>query len=203
MFSLGLSGGGGNYIRFSPSINAWQLGKDELDLKKIVFDLDSIKTGWGMMAEGQAPQWVWDEKLGQRSMKPEGEFKRGFSVRCWLGPDRGWAEWSSTGTGPCMGFEALAGEAMAQAADNPGKVVLCAYKGSTATKVGKGNTRVPQFEIVGWVDRPADDGDEDEAPAPAPSRQHPQQMTPPSTGSKAVPPPAAKKAAAVDLSDFG
>jgi hypothetical protein len=202
MFSLGLSGGGGNYIRFSPSINAWQLGKDEIDLKKIVFDLDSIKTGWGMMAEGQAPQWVWDASVGQRSLKPEGEFKRGFSVRVWLGPDRGWAEWSSTGTGPCMGFEALAGEAMAQKDDNPGKCVACAYKGSTATKIGKGNTRTPQFDILGWIDRPAEDGDDDEAPAPAPSRQHPQQMTPPSTGSRAVPPPAAKKAT-IDLGDFG
>lgn len=195
-FSLGLSSGGGNYIRFSPSINAWQLGKDEIDLKKIVFDLDTIKTGWGMMAEGQAPQWVWDEAIGRRSARPDGEYKRGFAVRVWLGPDRGWAEWSSTGTGSCMGFEALAAAAMAQKADNEGKVVACAYKGSTALKVGKGSTRTPTFEILGWIDRPADDGDaEDEAPSP-------QRTAPPATGSKAVPPPA-KKAAAVDLSDFG
>lgn len=197
MFSLGLSGGGGNYIRFSPSINAWQLGKDEIELKKIVFDLDSIKTGWGLMAEGQAPQWVWDDRVGQRSLKPEGEFKRGFSVRVWLGPDRGWAEWSSTGTGPCMGFESLAGEAMSQKEENPGKCVACAYKGSTAAKVGKGSTRVPNFEIIGWIDRPADDGDEVEEEAPPPKR-----TAPPATGSKAVPPPS-KKAAPIDLGDFG
>lgn len=194
-FSLGLSSGSGSYIRFSPSINAWQLGKDEIDLKKIVFDLDTIKTGWGLMAEGQAPQWVWDASIGARTVKPGDEFKRGFSVRVWLGPDRGWAEWSSTGTGPCMGFEALAAVAMAQKDDNPGKVVACAYKGSTAQKVGKGNTRVPNFEVIGWIDKPADDADEDEAPAQ-------QRSAPPATGSKAVPPPA-KKATAVDLSDFG
>jgi hypothetical protein len=198
MFSLGLSGGGGNYIRFSPSINAWQLGKDEIELKKIVFDMDSIKTGWGLMAEGQAPQWVWDDAVGKRGLKPEGEFKRGFSVRVWLGPDRGWAEWSSTGTGPAMGFEALAGAAMADKDDNPGKCVMCAYKGSTPMKVGKGSTRSPNFEILGWVDRPADNGDdEDEAPAPKAAAK-----APPATGSKAVPPPA-KKSAAVDLADFG
>jgi hypothetical protein len=195
MFTLGLSGGGGSYIRFSPSINAWQLGKDEIDLKKIVFDLDSIKTGWGLMAEGQAPQWVWDASVGQRTLKPEGEFKRGFSVMVWLGAERGWAEWSSTGTGPAMGFEAFAGEAMAQKADNPGKVVVAAYKGSTPLKVGKGSTRSPNFEILGWADRPADDGDEDEAPAQT-------RAAPPATGSKAVPPPS-KKAATADLSDFG
>jgi hypothetical protein len=198
MFTLGLSGGGGNYIRFSPSINAWQLGKDEIDLKKIVFDLDSIKTGWGMMAEGQAPQWVWDASVGQRSLQPEGEFKRGFSVRVWLGPDRGWAEWSSTGTGPGMGFETLAVEVMALKADNPGKVVVCTYEGSSALKVGKGNTRVPKFKLVGWIDRPADDGDED-----IPPHDHPvtQRAAPPATGSRAVPPPSKK--ATADLSDFG
>lgn len=196
-FSLGLSSGGGNYIRFSPSINAWQLGKEEIDLKKIVFDLDTIKTGWGLMAEGQAPQWIWDANVGQRGMKPEGEFKRGFSVRVWLGPDRGWAEWSSTGTGPCMGFEALAGEAMAQKGANPGKVVAATYKGSTATKIGKGNTRVPSFEIIGWVDRPADDGNEADDEAMPPKR-----AAPPATGSKAVPPPS-KKSAPIDLGDFG
>lgn len=197
MFSLGLSSGGGNYIRFSPSINAWQLGKDEIDLKKIVFDLDSIRTGWGLMAEGQAPQWVWDASVGHRSLKPDGEFKRGFSVRVWLGPDRGWAEWSSTGTGPCMGFEALAGEAMKQKEQNPGKCVACAYKGSTAAKVGKGSTRVPNFEIVGWIDRPADDGDDDAPVAAA------QRSAPPATGSKAVPPPAARKPADLANMDFG
>jgi hypothetical protein len=194
-FSLGLSGGGGNYIRFSPSINAWQLGKDEIDLKKICFDLDSIKTGWGMMAEGQAPQWQWDDDVGRRSLKPEGEYKRGFSVRCWLGSAHGWAEWSSTGTGPCMGFEMFAGAAIEQAAANPGKVAACTYDGSSALKVGKGNTRVPNFTIVGWIDRPADDGDEDEAPAQT-------RAAPPTTGSKAVPPPS-KKVATADLSDFG
>lgn len=196
MFSLGLSTGGGNYIRFAPSINAWQLGKDEIAIKKIYFDLTSIRTGWGLMAEGQAPQWVWDASLGQRTLKPEGDFKRGFSVRVWLGPDRGWAEWSSTGTGPCMGFQALVADAMLQLEDNPGKVLSVKYTGSTAQKVGKGNTRVPQFEIVGWVDRPADD---QEAPAQAAA---PAPTSPPSTGSKAASPPA-KKPAMADDEDFG
>lgn len=197
-FSLGLSSGGGNYLRFSPSINSWQLGKEEIELKKICFDMDSIKTGWGLMAEGQAPQWVWDANVGQRSLKPEGEFKRGFSVRVWLGAERGWAEWSSTGTGPCMGFEALAAQAMAQKDENPGKIVACAYTGSTAAKVGKGSTRVPNFQIAGWIERPADDSADMEEEAPPPKRA----AAPPATGSKAVPPPA-KKAATIDLADFG
>jgi hypothetical protein len=200
-FSLGLGGGGsGSYIRFSPSVNAWTMGGEEITLKTVIFDMDSIRTGWGLLEAGNPPQWVWDEAVGRRSPKPGDDFKRGFSVRMWLGPDRGWTEWSSNGTGPCLGFEALAGAAMPQKAENEGKALATKYAGSRAEKIGKGNTRVPQFEIAGWVDKPADDGDDDEAPAP--SRQHPQQMAPPATGSRAVPPPAAKKAT-IDLGDFG
>jgi len=194
-FSLGLGSGGGSYIRFSPSVNGWIFGGEEITPKKMIFDMDTIKTGWGKVDAGSPPEWVWDDAVGRRGAKPGDDFKRGFSVKVWLGPDRGWAEWSSNGTGPCMGFEALAGEAMGQKED--GKVVAVQYAGSRPEKVGKGNTRVPLFEILGWVDRPADDGDEAEDEAPPPKR-----TAPPATGSKAVPPPS-KKSATIDLGDFG
>jgi hypothetical protein len=198
MSILGLSGGGGNYIRFQPSINAWIFDKEELALKKVLFDLDSVKTGWGLMMEGQAPTWVWDQGLGQRAPKPEGEFKRGFSVRMYLGPQRGWAEWSSTGTGPCMGFEALYDVALKDMAANEGMALVATYTGSRAEKIGKGNTRVPLFEVTGWADKPADDSGEDEAPAPKAAAP----KSPPSTGSKPVGAPQ-KKAAMADSEDFG
>lgn len=197
MSILGLSGGSGKYIRFQPSINAWVFEKEELQLKKILFDLDSVKTGWGLMMEGQAPTWVWDEALGKRAMKPEGEFKRGFSVKLYLGPQRGWAEWSSTGTGSCMGFEALYDAALKEKDANPGMALVASYNNSRAERIGKGTTRVPLFEIVGWADKPADDADEDEAPAPKQAAK-----APPATGSKPVGAPA-KKMATADSEDFG
>lgn len=194
MSILGLSGGGGGaYVRFMPSANAWVLGKDEIQLKKVLFDFDTLKTGWGMMAEGQAPSWVWDESIGKRSARPGDDYKRGFSIMCFFGPGKGWAEWSSTGTGPCMGFEALAAEAMPQHKENAGKVAAAVYEGSRPEKVGKGNTRVPLFSMTGWVDKPEGGS---EAPAAVAS------SAPPSTGSTAVPPPA-KKAAVTADADFG
>lgn len=196
---LGLGGGGGgNYIRFSPSVNAWTIGGEEIPLKKVLFDFDSLRTGWCLLEAGSPPQWVWDETIGRRGARPSDDFKRGFSIRMWLGPDRGWAEWSSNGTGPGLGMEALAGIVMPQKAENEGKVAVCQYTGSNAEKIGKGSTRVPAFELLGWADRPADDGDEVEDEPP------PQKRTaPPATGSKAVPPPSAKKSATIDLGDFG
>lgn len=197
MSILDLSSGGGSYIRFMPSANAWVFGKDEIQLKKVLFDMHSIKTGWCLMAEGQAPQWIWDAAMGRRGLKPEGEFKRGFSVQVYLGPQRGWAEWSSNGVGPCKGFDEFATAPIAERDANPGKALAANYVGSRAERVGKGNTRVPLFEVVGWVERPADVDAEDEAPAPRAA------AAPPSTGSRAVPPPAARQQAAADDLGFG
>ena len=42
------------------------------------------------------------------------------------------------------------------------------YVGSEEKKFSVGSTRIPQFEIVKWVDRPGDWGAEEAAPEPAP-----------------------------------
>ena len=41
------------------------------------------------------------------------------------------------------------------------------YVGSEEKKFSVGSTRIPQFEIVKWVDRPGDWGAEETAPEPA------------------------------------
>ena len=154
MSVLGLSnnGGGGKYIRFMPSINAWVADKEEIDLKQFVLDHESVKSGWGLMAEGQAPQWIWDERLGVSGKRPDGDYKRGFSIRLFV-KEVGVVEWSSTGTGPVMGFEAVFEEVWNAKGANAGKVPVIKYTGSEALKIGKGNTRKPKFEIVKWVVR--------------------------------------------------
>jgi hypothetical protein len=42
----------------------------------------------------------------------------------------------------------------AQRAANPGKLPVVEYKGSKLEKIGKGTTRIPNFELVSWVARP-------------------------------------------------
>jgi hypothetical protein len=154
MSVLGLSnnGGGGKYIRFMPSVNSWVADKEEIELKQFVMDHGSVKSGWGLMAEGQAPQWIWDERLGVQGKRPEGDYKRGFSIRLFI-KDVGVVEWSSTGTGPVMGFEVIFEEIWNAKDKNAGKVPVIKYAGSEALKIGKGNTRKPKFELVKWVDR--------------------------------------------------
>lgn len=119
------------------------------------------------MQTGESPVWAWDEVVGRAGKKPEGDYKRGFSIRAYLGPQKGWCEWSSTGTGPALGMDALMSEVVKQQKGNEGKALACSYDGSEPMKIGKGNTRKPIFTIIGWVAMPADDAeDEDVAPPP-------------------------------------
>lgn len=156
MSRLGLSSGGGSYIRFQPSVNSWTMGDEEIDLKQFAVDFASVKTGWGRMATGEAPDWRWDEKLGARTKIPSDEkdakgnamWKRGFAVTLFI-KEIGVVEWSSTGTGPVMGLEAIYDQMEAAVvAGGEGSIPVLEYVGSTAQKIGKGNTRVPNFKVV-------------------------------------------------------
>jgi hypothetical protein len=53
-----------------------------------------------------------------------------------------------------MGLEQLYKACDAERAANPGKLPVVEYKGSKLEKIGKGTTRIPNFELVSWVARP-------------------------------------------------
>ena len=175
MLNLSSSGGSGNYIRFSPQANAWtNSNNEEIQLKKVVFDIDAVQTGWLLLAVGQR-EWNPDGSLGKKGPQPTPEHKRGFMVTLY-NKEIGAAEWSSNGVGPNMGLELLYKACDAQRAANPGKLPVVEYKGSKLEKLGKGTTRIPQFELVNWVARP-EGMDAVAAPveqAPQPVRQAPQ-----------------------------
>ena len=146
------------FIRYMPSNNGWFVGEeDEVDLKHFLLNPTSIKTGWGKIAQGEAPEWHWDEAIGRRGLRPgENEedrmnYKRGFSVDMFI-KESGLRTWSTTTTGSNIGFEKLYENIHEQMASNLGKFPVVEYTGSEAMKVGKGNTRVPQFKLLKWVE---------------------------------------------------
>jgi hypothetical protein len=153
--NLNLSGGGGNgnYIRFSPQANAWSNQDGEFTLEKFVFDYENLQTGWMHIATGIF-EFQPDESLGRKGTQPSPEHKRGFKA-IFFNKHMGVAEFSANGAGSNMGLEALFKQVSAQAEANAGKLPVVEYKGSRPEKVGKGSTRVPIFEISGWVARPA------------------------------------------------
>ena len=146
------------FIRYMPSANGWFSGKDhEIDLKYFMLNPSSVKTGWGKITKGEAPDWHWDEALGKRAIRPgdteeeKMNYKRGFSVDMFI-QEEGLRVFSTTTTGSNIGFENLYSEIHAQQAENVGKFPVVEYTGSEAIKIGKGNTRVPQFKLVKWVE---------------------------------------------------
>jgi hypothetical protein len=178
--NLSNSGGSGNYIRFSPQANAWSNQDGEFQLEKFVFDYENLQTGWMLIATGVF-EFNADESLGRKGAQPTPEHKRGFKV-VFYNKTMGVAEWSANGAGANMGLEGLWKQVQAQAASNAGKLPVVEYKGSRPEKVGKGSTRVPMFEVTGWVARPAalTDGAGQEEPEfstpsakPAPSKPAP------------------------------
>jgi len=151
--NLSNSGGSGNYIRFSPQANAWSNQDGEFVLEKFVFDHENLQTGWMLIAVG-VYEFQPDESLGRKAAQPSPEHKRGFKAT-FYNKTMGIAEFSANGAGANMGLEGLWKQVQAQAGANAGKLPVVEYTGSRPEKVGKGSTRVPEFNVTGWVARPA------------------------------------------------
>ena len=170
MLNLSSSGGSGNYIRFSPQANAWTNNQgEEIQLGKVVFDINAVQTGWLLLGVG-VRDWQADAALGKKGPQPSPDHKRGFIIHLY-NKALGLCEWSSSGVGPNMGLEKLYMDCAAQQAANPNKLPVLEYAGSKLEKIGKGTTRIPNFNIVSWIDRPAGmdaDAAQEVPPAPAP-----------------------------------
>ena len=179
--NLSNSGGGsGNYIRFSPQLNAWSNQDGEFTLEKFVFDYENLQTGWMHIAVGIF-EFIPDATLGQKGAQPSADHKRGFKAT-FYNKTMGVAEFSANGAGANMGIDALWKQIQAQSpVDHAGKLPVVQYTGSRPEKVGKGSTRVPEFNVTGWVARPAALSDDNSggfdpeisAPAPVPVKPAP------------------------------
>jgi hypothetical protein len=165
MLNLSSGGGSGSYIRFSPQANAWTNQDGEIQLGKVVFDIDNVTTGWLELGVG-VRDWQPDAALGKKGPQPTANHKRGFSI-VFYSKALGTVEWSSNGVGPNMGLEALYKQCSEQRNDtNFDKLPVIEYTGSRMEKIGKGTTRIPNFNLTGWIARPAGMGAQEFAPIP-------------------------------------
>lgn len=154
------------HIRYMAGTASWMISTDEgmqtVNLPQCLFDLGKIKTGWGCFMEDQAPEWIWDPSLEQQAPKPNDgrEWKKGFHVHILLPQEFApfqLREFATTGVGAVEGIKGLYALYEQGAGQNPGKVPLVQYLGATPTQIGRkgGRTNIPNFQITGWVDRPA------------------------------------------------
>ena len=169
-----------DHIRWMAQTSTWRKstenGPEEVVWQHAIFDLPQIETGWAVFAEGQAPEWVMDPSLDEPVPKPQDgrDWRRGFQVDVFSDSALdGVREFATTATGARMGIGVLYDEYEAEAKAHPNMVPVVEYTGSTAERIGKGNTNIPNLRIVDWVDRsialPLKAG----ASAPPPARQIP------------------------------
>jgi len=172
------NGNGGAYIRFMAQTKVWENSdKEAITIDTMVMDLDSVRTGWLLLAVGQR-DWVEDAQVGVKGKQPAPEYKYGFSVKLFSKPT-GVVEWCANGVGVTKGFQAIYNACDKAADANPGKVPVIKYEGATSLKIGAGNTSIPNFSLKNWINRPAaldaDSADADfDEPAPAPVMEQPQ-----------------------------
>ena len=166
------NGNGGAYIRFMAQTKVWENSdKEAITIDTMVMDLDSVRTGWLLLAVGQR-DWVEDAQVGVKGKQPSPDYKYGFSVKLFSKP-LGVVEWCANGVGVTKGFQAIYNACDKAAEQNPGKVPVIKYEGATSLKIGAGNTSIPNFSVKNWINRPAaldaDPADADfDEPAPAP-----------------------------------
>lgn len=174
------NGGSGNYkpyLKYMASTSSWANKDGVVQLKKAIFDLEKIRTGWCLFTEGGAPEWVMDESLEKRAPRPEGEgqWKRGFKVDVFsasaFGEEEPVAEWATNAFGATESIKKLHAEFLAEKQD--GKVPVVEFQGSVPLKVGRGNTTVPTLVITKWVDRPAELNENEDTGAVTPSLTQP------------------------------
>lgn len=173
---MALNLGGGDflpYVKFNSKADKWFVRGDKADLEiqrpTFVADFRSIKTGWFLLMEGQAPNIVWDPNLVTPASKPSDKHKRGFKLnlfsQSFFGND-GLVEFTGASMHVCAAINELYDAYEKELAANAGKLPVVAVVGSTPQKDKHGVNYKPIFAIQKWVDVPAIF---DEASTPAPS----------------------------------
>ncbi len=149
------------HIRWMAQTSSWRMsgsdGQEPVTWEHALFDLANIQTGWGIFAEGQAPEWAMDPSLAKQAPKPQDgrEWRRGFKVSVFSDSAFGGVrEFATTAVGAVRGIGQLYEQYEAESGQHFNQVPVVQYVGATPARIGKGNTNIPNFKIVKWTDRP-------------------------------------------------
>jgi hypothetical protein len=171
-------GGGGDskpFIRFKLQVNAWEMSSEagmiEFEWNSpVVFDIENIQLGWLLLGEGLREWQPWPNN-NQTAKPHEGEWKTGFEVNVFskaLFGDEPVRQFSSSQTGALEFIKKLYNEC--ESNFGSGQVPVIEITGAKATRIGRGTTRIPEFVIKKWIDRPAELASQNHSPsAPQPA----------------------------------
>ncbi len=174
------------HIRWMAQTSSWRMsgpdGQEPVTWDHAIFDLANIQTGWGIFAEGQAPEWAMDPSLERKAPKPQDDrdWRRGFKLSVFSDSAFGGVrEFATTAVGAVRGIKQLYEQFEAESGQHFNQVPVVQYTGATPARIGKGNTNVPNFKIVQWVDRPDALPFRDNLPEKAAYQGHQAPLAPP------------------------
>ena len=141
-------------------------GEKEIEKPTFVCDLYNTATGWAAFRAKEAPVRVFDPEPGVRAEKTDESQKRCLMVLCYATESfEGVAELCTTSMHMLNALSDLYAEFRTVAEkNNDGKLPVVKLTGVTEMKDKFGTNYRPNFEIVDWVDRPADLPDAHPAP---------------------------------------
>jgi hypothetical protein len=141
-------------------------GEVEETNPSFIFDYVNIKAGWGKIQAGSPPEYHWWANTNIKEPQPSEEFKKALSVDLYFNSEhmKGVYSWTTNANGPVTGILEIYSKIFAEKEGRGEKLPVLKYVGSEEKKFSVGSTKIPQFEIAKWVDRP---GDWDVEPEPA------------------------------------
>ena len=153
---------GNAFIRYMVTENQWlkstATGTEEFDISEaaVVVDVEKIQLGW-LKLEGGRDWQPWPNNKPPSLIPPTEAHKQGFSVMFYstkMFDDQPVRELSVSGAGVREFINNVYDEAENSKEWGSGKVPAIKIKDGKKVKMGKNNSRVPQFEIVKWINRP-------------------------------------------------
>lgn len=162
--NIGGSGTSKPFVKYNAKSDKWFIraeggGDQEIARPTFLIDLRNIRTGWLRFREGQAPERMIDPSLDRTAPKPGEDFKRGFVVMAFSQKFfSGAVEFGSASNHLSNAIRDIyaAFEEQSGKAENRGKVPVITCAGADAMKDKYGTNYRPRFELVKWVDRPAE-----------------------------------------------
>lgn len=178
---------------------------DITDTAMFVADMPQMKVGWLYFAPTGGPQRTM-VPLGERiPARPADEYKQGIELTVLLhrncsGENGAPREFIHNATSVLKVIDKLHDDYLSAAESRQGKLPVVKLNGVKAEKTKHGTNYVPNFEIVGWTDRPASLPVTGGAATQAASVTAPVVSSPPPAP---VSPPPVPQPASADAYDFG
>lgn len=168
------------YIGFKASQNKWVMstpnGNVEFDMDHpALFDMQNLVMGW-LKIDHMGRDWHPWPDVNTKTQQPSEEHRYGFQIDVTSNKmfgDEPVRQYSENTYGNLKFIEILYNACENNDEFKAGKNPLVKITATPQIKIGKGNTRVPEFEIVGWkggddVVQSAPQPKAEPKPAPAP-----------------------------------